>query len=153
MQMGFPVGQVAASSSHPSCISHCTAHDGPMDQHHPLAEKWRQEADRDEQRGLRDAAAMGRHFADELEAYEENYDNAILTLDEAASESGYSKDHLSLLILQGKLPNAGKKGAPRIARRDLPRKPRTAPPLQASTSGPQLVQAALAEQGIVPAES
>ncbi len=119
-----------------------------MDQHHPLAEKWRQDADRDEKRGLRDAAAMGRHFADELEAYEADYENEILTLDQAAAESGYSKDHLSLLITQGKLPNAGKKGAPRVRRRDLPRKPRDAPLSPVPALGPQLVQAALAEQGI-----
>src|SRR5437660_2481237 len=113
-----------------------------MDQH-PLAQKWRQEADRDEQRGLRDAAAMGRHFADELDAYEKNYENEILTLDQAATESGYSKDHLSWLQSQGRLPNAGKHGAPRVRRRDLPKKPRSAPLSPASASGPQLVQAAL----------
>jgi len=120
---------------------------------HPLAEKWRQEAEQNERRGLKDLANFARSFADELEAYEEDWTNQLLTLDEAAAESGYHKDHLSLLISQGKIPNAGKKGAPRIRRRDLPRKPRSAPPSHASTTGPQLVQAALTEQGVLPTEA
>lgn len=47
-----------------------------------------------------------------------------LTLDQAVEESGYSRDHLSRLIADGKIPNAGKKGAPRMHRCDMPRKPK-----------------------------
>jgi hypothetical protein len=118
---------------------------------HPLAEKWRHEADHNERRGLKEFANFARSFADELETYEESHASELLTLDEAARESGYSKDHLALLRSQGRIPNAGKKGAPRIARRDLPRKPKTAPP-RTSTGGPNLVGASLAEQGIVPTD-
>lgn len=50
-----------------------------------------------------------------------------LTLAEAARESGYSEDHLRHLVADGKIPNAGQKGRPRIRRRDLPRKPATVP--------------------------
>jgi hypothetical protein len=113
----------------------------------------RQDADLFERRGLKDSAALIRSYADELDAYEENYENEILKLDEAARESGYSKDHLSLLISQGKLPNAGKRGAPRVHRRDLPKKPRSAPPSRTSSGGPNLVAASLADQGILSAES
>lgn len=120
--------------------------------HHPLAQKWREEAavyERDGQPG----AAMLRRVANELEEHEENWDNEVLTLDEAAAESGYHKDSLSRMMSEGKVPNAGKPGAPRIRRRDLPRKPRTQPVSQSATAGPQLVQAALSEQGILPAET
>lgn len=48
---------------------------------------------------------------------------APLSLSEAAELSGYSQDHLGRLIRDDKIPNAGRKGAPRIARRDLPMKP------------------------------
>ena len=48
---------------------------------------------------------------------------AALTLQEAADESGYSTDHIGRLIREGKIPNAGRPGAPRIARGDLPIKP------------------------------
>jgi len=52
----------------------------------------------------------------------------ILTLAEASEESGYSTDHLRLLIRQAKIPNAGRRRAPRIRRRDIPRKPGSRPP-------------------------
>lgn len=48
-----------------------------------------------------------------------------LTLSDAAQLSGYSTDHLSRLIRAGKLPNRGKKGAPRICRDELPMRPKT----------------------------
>lgn len=46
-----------------------------------------------------------------------------LALDTAAEESGYSPDHLGRLVREGTLPNAGEPYAPRIRRRDLPRRP------------------------------
>jgi hypothetical protein len=46
-----------------------------------------------------------------------------LTLEEAARESGYTSDHLGKLLRVGAIPNAGRKNAPRILRRHLPRKP------------------------------
>lgn len=46
-----------------------------------------------------------------------------LTIADAADESGYSEDHLRRLVREGTLPNAGENGAPRIRRRNLPRKP------------------------------
>ena len=52
----------------------------------------------------------------------------VLTLAQAAQESGYSTDHLRLLIRQAKIPNAGRRRAPRIRRRDIPRKPGSQPP-------------------------
>ncbi len=48
--------------------------------------------------------------------------HTVLTLTEAAATSGYSADHLGHLVREGKIPNAGRPGAPRIALRDLPRK-------------------------------
>lgn len=49
--------------------------------------------------------------------------NKALILEEAAVESGSTKDHLGRLVLDGAIPNAGTKGSPRILRRHLPRKP------------------------------
>jgi hypothetical protein len=54
-----------------------------------------------------------------------------LTLREAARLSGYSADHLSRLIGQGKLRNVGRKHAPLVLRGDLPTRPRaSAQPLE-----------------------
>ncbi len=45
-----------------------------------------------------------------------------MTVAEAALESGLSEDHLRHGVADGKIPNAGRKGAPRIRRADLPLK-------------------------------
>jgi hypothetical protein len=52
------------------------------------------------------------------------FDSEVLTLVEAAGESGLSADHLGRLLRTGTIPNSGRKGAPRIGRSDLPRSPR-----------------------------
>jgi len=62
--------------------------------------------------------------ADELEATVRDRDETTLTLTDAARESGYTREHLGRLVRDGKIPNAGRPGAPRIARRHLPRKHR-----------------------------
>jgi len=49
-------------------------------------------------------------------------ESELLTLEEAARESHYSADHLRHLVSEGRIPNAGKRGAPRIRRKDLPRR-------------------------------
>ena len=66
---------------------------------------------------------------------------------EAARRSGYSADHLGRLVRDGKIPNAGRPGAPSIARRGLPRKasapaePRLAEtPRRRELSNAQIVQ-------------
>jgi len=45
-----------------------------------------------------------------------------LSLVEAARVSGFTADHLGHLIKTEKIPNYGRKGAPRIKRSDLPLK-------------------------------
>ena len=61
--------------------------------------------------------------ADALEEALAQENGATLTLQEAAAESGYSADHLGRMVREGKIPNVGQPNAPRIARKDLPRKP------------------------------
>ena len=41
---------------------------------------------------------------------------------EAAEASGYSREHLRHLVAANAIPNRGRKGSPRIARKDLPRR-------------------------------
>ena len=45
-----------------------------------------------------------------------------LSLVEAAEESGYSTGYLGSLVRKGKIPNAGRRHAPRIRRSHLPHK-------------------------------
>ena len=70
--------------------------------------------------------------AEQLEAALRERDEATLSLTEAARESGYSADHLGRLVRDGKIPNAGRPGAPRIARRHLPREAGAGAPRLAS---------------------
>lgn len=91
-----------------------------------LADLWRARAQMLE---LYSAAAAGayRTAATELENAEHEVADRQLTLEEAAKVSGYSRDHLARLIRAGKLPNAGKRHAPRIRAGDLPTRPRRPP--------------------------
>ena len=103
--------------------------------------------------GERPAAALESCAAD-LEATLVERDETTYSLVEAAQESGYSADHLGRLVRDGKIPNAGRPGAPRIARGDLPRKahapvePRLAEkPRRRDVSNVQIVQSII-EKGI-----
>jgi hypothetical protein len=52
----------------------------------------------------------------ELEAALHDSEEELLDLQEAAPESGYSPDHLGRLVRDGKIPNAGRRNAPKIRR-------------------------------------
>lgn len=75
----------------------------------------------------RGALVPGADLVDEiltdLRAVMASEQESLLTLEEAAERSGYSRDHLGRLVREGKLPNAGRRGSPRIRVGDLPRKP------------------------------
>jgi hypothetical protein len=60
----------------------------------------------------------------ELEAVMRDQADEALSLADAARESGYSTDSLRHLVASGQIPNAGKRGAPRIRRADLPKRTR-----------------------------
>ena len=89
-----------------------------------LADRWKAEADTAEQRYGDDRVAhLLRLLAAELEEAVRVTQDEPLTLDEAAAVSGYTVDHLRHLVADRAIPNAGRKGAPRIRRADLPIKP------------------------------
>ena len=60
----------------------------------------------------------------ELEQSLRQQQGETLNLREAARESGFSVDHLGELVRQEKIPNVGRRNAPRIRRADLPIKRR-----------------------------
>ncbi len=68
-------------------------------------------------------AAILSQCATQLDLAAREYEGEELTIPQAAEESGYSRDHLRSLVASGEIPNAGRKGSPRIRRRDLPVKP------------------------------
>ncbi len=86
--------------------------------------KWATEADAMQRRGatVNGAGVLAEVLAD-FKAMQASQAEALLSLSEAASRSGYSAEHLGRLIREHRLPNSGRKGAPRIRAADLPRKP------------------------------
>jgi hypothetical protein len=85
-----------------------------------------------------------RHAADELEEAEHVHALELLSLGDSADESGYSISALEKMMARGDVPNAGRKGAPRIRRCDLPRKPGSDIPTD--TDGPDVVTDMLARR-------
>ena len=87
-----------------------------------LPADWRRQAKSLRRYGGETPATAIERCADDLEATLVERDETTFSLVEAARESGYSADHLGRLVRDGKIPNAGRPGAPRIALKDLPRK-------------------------------
>jgi hypothetical protein len=81
---------------------------------------------RDELRNLHanvDGATICEEVLADLDALQRAEHDTVLKLSDAAAMSGYSIDHLSRLLREGKLPNVGRKGAPRVRLTDLPKRP------------------------------
>lgn len=85
----------------------------------PICDRWRDEADLFESRGMEREAQMVRSYADELEAAQREYLYETLTLEQAADEAGRSYDTVQRWVADGTVPNAGEKGRPRVRRCDL----------------------------------
>ncbi len=87
-----------------------------------LALRWREEAALLRSRGADGHAVLEEGLANELEQKLREWQLEELTIEEAADESGYSYKRLQELVSLGEIDNAGKRGSPRIRRRDLPSK-------------------------------
>jgi hypothetical protein len=87
-----------------------------------LPELWRTRAEELRRYGADPQAITLEAAAAELEATLRATADTELTLAEAAAESGYSERRLRELLSAGEIPQAGRKGRPRIRRSDLPRR-------------------------------
>lgn len=89
-----------------------------------LQAKWRKKSVELERLGaLVSGSRLCEEVLGDLEAFALDQAQTTLTLKQAAQLSGYSQGHLARMIRDGRIPNAGHPGAPRILRRDLPLKP------------------------------
>ena len=89
-----------------------------------LAGRWREEATILEKRYFDPRAAeLFRLHARELEEAVQDNQLEVLTIAEAAATSGFSADHIRHQVAEGKIPNVGRKGSPRVRRGDLAVKP------------------------------
>jgi hypothetical protein len=85
-----------------------------------LVEGWRTTADTLRAFGAETQALTLEKCAEELEEALDVTAKAPLTLQEASDLGGYTVDHLGRMVREGKIPNAGRPGAPRIARDHVP---------------------------------
>lgn len=67
-------------------------------------------------------AGVAESFANELDATVTDWLAERLTIQQAASESGYSEEALRRAIRQNRVPNAGRRGKPLILRKHLPKR-------------------------------
>jgi hypothetical protein len=87
-----------------------------------LVIEWRVRGEQLKYEGSNEAAHTRALCAAELEASLKNRDNEILSIADAARESGYNEEYLRRLLRTHAELNVGRAGKPRIRRRDLPRK-------------------------------
>lgn len=103
---------------------HARDRDSQMGRSAEILEHWRLR--RDEFKKLQ-ASVDGARICDEvladLEAIVKGGLDDLLSITQAARESGYSARQLSREIRAGRLRNFGRAGAPKLRRGDLPRKP------------------------------
>jgi hypothetical protein len=85
-----------------------------------LAQRWRQEAALLRRRAASPQAEVLESCAADLEACVQERELEVLTLSQAAGESGFTYSALEKMVRRGAIANAGRRGAPRVRRRDLP---------------------------------
>jgi hypothetical protein len=85
-----------------------------------LPAEWRKRADTLREYGDPNVARVWDLAATELAKALATHGEETLSLVEAARVSGYTADHLGLLVKKGTIPNANPQGSPRIRRADLP---------------------------------
>lgn len=87
-----------------------------------LVIQWRELAEILRAEGCSEIAATRERCACELEVCLHKQANEILSIQKAATESGYNADYLRRILRETPGLNAGRAGKPLIRRRDLPRK-------------------------------
>ena len=87
-----------------------------------LRARWRGVRDMYEELGPEGHSRLVEAFLRDIEQLAASEQDKILTLTEAAEYSGYSVEHVGRLIRDGKIPNAGRRHAPRVRAADLPRR-------------------------------
>jgi hypothetical protein len=85
--------------------------------------RWRSETEILHRRGADEQAAVLESCASELQDEGRLFSLESLSLGQAEAESGFSYSALQKMVSEGTIPNVGKKGAPRVRRGDLPKKP------------------------------
>lgn len=88
-----------------------------------LAKAFRREAIVLRAWGAAGQAAAAEYAASRVDTAFRLWESELLSVSDAALESGYSETHLRRMVTESRIENQGSRGAPRIRRADLPKKP------------------------------
>lgn len=122
------------------------AHDEGMTPY-PLTDDFRATAKKLAASGAADIAVVWELAAERADAYFRAHALEELTLARASEESGYSISQISRLLTSGTIQNVGKKGAPRVSRGSLPKKPQKFRVRSSTNDEPDLVGRAFRQRG------
>ena len=86
-----------------------------------LLSEWKQDADTFRRYGDDTRSTLLDSLTHKLEEALHSEAEEVLNLTQAAARSGLTADYLGKLVKRGKIPNLGRKGAPRVRVSDLPR--------------------------------
>lgn len=110
---------------HIGTLQAAQAEGGPMNTRDEVLARWESRLAEWGELGIRvDGKSIAQQVIADLREMGDAYDMVALSLKGAAEESGYSTGHLGREVKAGRIPNAGRENAPKILRRDLPKKPR-----------------------------
>jgi hypothetical protein len=87
-----------------------------------LLDQWRQEAETCRRLGADGTALAVERCAKDLEEWTKARELETLTLADVAAESGLSYSAVQRAVREGRLPNAGTPGHPRVRRVEVPKK-------------------------------
>jgi hypothetical protein len=109
---------------HIGTLQAAQAEGGPMNTRDEVVARWEARLAEWGELGIRvDGKSIAQQVIADLREMGDAYDMVALSLKGAAEESGYSAGHLGREVKAGRIPNAGRENAPKILRRDLPKKP------------------------------
>ena len=118
----------------------------------PIADavsEWRRHAGTFREHAQEPVAIAYERCAEHLEILLSEYTTALLTLKEASALGGYSEDHLGRMVREKKIRNAGRTGAPRIRRADVPTKPGYVAPASSTTElGIEQIVRSVIDEGV-----
>lgn len=83
--------------------------------------RWEQRAEEYRRIGVAaDAARVVGELLCDLRNASDSAEAELLTLRQAAKQCGYSEEHIGRLVREGRIPNGGRRGSPRVRVGDLP---------------------------------
>lgn len=115
-----------------------------------LRAKWQHRRDEWRRFGVSvNGAAMAEEILADVEQLERSDDEKLYTPTQAAERTGFHPESIARMVRTGRVPNHGRKNAPRVKLSDLPTKPpKVAPRGQAGASSAPADSASIARDAL-----